>query len=119
MTEMLKVEKLKLFFLLNRLGGVVVEIGDAILFFQEIEPIGCGVLVKKGINSNVSPEPALIGGPKPKVSIWSGMGIEPPEISVIDPTLWISEKGSQPGRSTPTTSDFRNGFPPGGSRGGE
>ena len=103
MTEMLKVEKLKLFFLLNRLGGVVVEIGDAILFFQEIEPIGCGVLVKKGINSNVSPEPALIGGPKPKVSIWSGMGIEPTEFGMIQPTVGVGKEGTKPRGGAPTT----------------
>ena len=47
------------------------------------------------------------------------MGIEPTEIGMIDPTLRISEKGAQPGRCAPATGDFRNGFPPRTSGGGE
>ena len=38
---------------------------------------------------------------------------------MVDPALRISEKSTQPGGGAPATGDFRNGFPPGTSGGGE
>ena len=55
--------------LLDRLGGVVVKAGLSVFLFDEIKPVGGGVLEKMGVYSGTSPEPAFLGGPEPEVSI--------------------------------------------------
>lgn len=86
---------------------MVVEAGFSVFFLDEVEPAGGGVLEKMGVDSGTSPEPAFVGRPEPKIGIRPGMGIKPTEIGMINPTLWVSEKGSQPGRGAPATGDFR------------
>ena len=65
-----------------------------------------------GVDSVGSPKPAVLGGPQPKVGGGSGMGIEPTEIGMIQPTVGVRNKGRKPRGGVPSTGDFRNGFPP-------
>ena len=46
--------------LLDRLGGVFVKAGNSVFLFDEIEPVGCGVLEKMGVNFGTGPEPTFI-----------------------------------------------------------
>ena len=55
--------------LLNRLGGVVVKAGFPVFLFDEIKPVGGGVLEKIWVDAGTSPEPAFFGGPEPKIGI--------------------------------------------------
>ena len=55
--------------LFNRLGGVVVKAGFPVFLFDEIKPIGGGVLEKMGVDARTSPEPSFFGGPEPEISI--------------------------------------------------
>ena len=55
--------------LLNRLGGVVVKAGLSVFLFDEIKPVGGGVLEKIWVDAGTSPEPAFFGGPEPKIGI--------------------------------------------------
>ena len=61
---------------------------------------------KVRINSWTGPEPAFIGGPEPDVVGLSGMGIEPTEISMIQPTVGVGEEGPKPRGGAPSTGSF-------------
>jgi hypothetical protein len=58
-----------LLFLFNRLGGVVVKVGFPVFLFDEIKPVGGGVLEKIWVDSWTGPEPSFFGGPEPKIGI--------------------------------------------------
>ena len=55
--------------LFDRLGGVVVKAGLSVFLFDEIKPVGGGVLEKIWVDTGTSPEPAFFGGPEPKIGI--------------------------------------------------
>mgnify|MGYP007060095790 CR=1 FL=1 len=93
--------------LLDRLADVVVKAGFSVFLLDEVEPAGGGGLEKMRVDTWAGPEPAFVGRPEPKIGICTGMSIEPTEIGMINPTLRVSEKGSQPGRGAPATGDVR------------
>ena len=62
-------EKKGVAFLLNRLGRVVVKVGFSVSLFDEIKPVGGGVLEKMGVDTRTSPKPAFFGGPEPEIII--------------------------------------------------
>ena len=82
--------------LFKRLSRIIIEPCPTIDFAQKVNPIGRVVLEKVGKYSLGGPKPTIILRPKPKVSIWSGMGIEPTEISMIQPTVGVGEEGPKP-----------------------
>ena len=61
---------------------------------------------KVGKYSLGGPKPTIILRPKPKVSIWSGMGIEPTEISMIQPIVGVGKEGPKPRGGAPSTGSF-------------
>ena len=57
-----------------------------------------------GVDSVGSPKPAVLGGPQPKVGGGSGMGIEPTEIGMIQPTVGVGKEGPKPRGGVPSIS---------------
>ena len=61
---------------------------------------------KMGVDARTSPEPAFVGRPEPKIGIRTGMSIEPTEIGMVEPTIRVGAERTEPGRCSPTASDF-------------
>ena len=98
--------------LLYRFGGVVVVMGFAILFFQEVNPIGRSVVKEVGEYPVGGPDPAKVLIPQPKVSSLSMGGVHPTEFGMIEPGTGEGTEGTKPGGCAPSFDSFWKGIPP-------